>query len=515
MPENYTLYTEVDPNTHITPAASSVTLSGLDRGADTYLYRDFGADAWNGNFTVDFDFNVDAASASGSICEAFFLGNILDDVNGAHADRISARLYPYNNPSWNVGLFLSEKYGGTVYQDLNTSTGLALNTTYYARVKRVGTAFTFKVYASSANRSSETSPLVTLSLTLHATVAFRYFFPVNNYNSGHTLAFSGTLSNHNIVTGPASVWFASGTIAATSTVTGAAFPGNMVNAAGTIAGTSNIAGNANILKDAAGNITATSNITGTATGGLVIKTASGSINASSSITGNTSPIPARCSGVITAQSSINGAASIISGNIVARTVSDFTSGQTAEYRLKDGDGNLLRDWTSQGVQEISIRGDGTSTYRVWDIKRANVVIDWRITATDDFGTETINIHDSYIDDPISSRIDGTYYTAMRGLKLDKLDFLDRAISTLLAAADYIAPDNAGIAAIFEIATLLKKYARNKRTIWKDPATGIKYLIFYDDNGTTELVRKSLKGPAEENIADLATGSIATENASSV
>lgn len=93
--------------------------------------------------------------------------------------------------------------------------------------------------------------------------------------------------------------------------------------------------------------------------------------------------------------------------------------------------------------------------------------------------------------------------------------LDINVASRLAAADYTAPDNEGIASILEIVTLLKKYARNKRTIWKDPATGIKYLIIYDDNGTTELVRKSLKDPTAANIADLAVGSMALEEASSV
>lgn len=61
-------------------------------------------------------------------------------------------------------------------------------------------------------------------------------------------------------------------------------------------------------------------------------------------------------------------------------------------------------------------------------------------------------------------------------------------------------------------TLLMKYARNKKVRKMD--AGKQYLVIYDDDGTTEILRKYLTDK-DANDLDLATGILAVENASSV
>lgn len=125
----------------------------------------------------------------------------------------------------------------------------------------------------------------------------------------------------------------------------------------------------------------------------------------------------------------------VSGNtaVLFLVVTGFPSNQTVEYRIEDGDGNLVQDWTSSGVQEYA-RGDGKSRYRVWHAKITNGIVDWRIQSTTYYATESFNIY--------GSLSDGAGYTSTRA---SNLDYLDRANSASLADADYIAPDNAGIA----------------------------------------------------------------------
>ena len=72
---------------------------------------------------------------------------------------------------------------------------------------------------------------------------------------------------------------------------------------------------------------------------------------------------------------------------------------------------------------------------------------------------------------------------------------------------------ATVQSILTIVTLLKKYVRNKKEIVT--TAGVKSLVIYDDNGTTEIVRKTLKDPSGADISDLAVGMLAIENASSV
>lgn len=88
------------------------------------------------------------------------------------------------------------------------------------------------------------------------------------------------------------------------------------------------------------------------------------------------------------------------------------------------------------------------------------------------------------------------------------------VLTRLASADYTAPDNAGIASILTIVTLLNKYVRNKKEIKNIDGTNL-LIIYDDDDGSTELIRKTLKDPNGADITAVVAGALALENASSV
>ena len=107
----------------------------------------------------------------------------------------------------------------------------------------------------------------------------------------------------------------------------------------------------------------------------------------------------------------------------------------------------------------------------------------------------------------------------------RLNHLDADVSSRATGASVAAiPTNPLLTAdaridaidgILTVVTLLKKYVRNKKEILKDPTTGVKYLVIYDDDGVTEIIRKTLKDPTGADISDVITGALAVEGASSV
>ncbi len=87
------------------------------------------------------------------------------------------------------------------------------------------------------------------------------------------------------------------------------------------------------------------------------------------------------------------------------------------------------------------------------------------------------------------------------------------VATRLATSAYTAPDNASIASILTIVTLLQKYVKNKKEI--KMVGGVNHLYIYDNDGTTALIDKTLKDPSGSDITAIVAGALALEGASSV
>ena len=86
------------------------------------------------------------------------------------------------------------------YRDSGEITGLDDNTILYARWKRDDDASTYgtcylDVYSSSANRSSESAPLGSVSITCNDRVDFRYFYAFQGINGANTYSYYGFQEN--------------------------------------------------------------------------------------------------------------------------------------------------------------------------------------------------------------------------------------------------------------------------------------------------------------------------------
>ncbi|MCK5616256.1 hypothetical protein KAR91_81090, partial [Candidatus Pacearchaeota archaeon] len=132
--EDYTPpnYTETDPDSEVTVATNTITVSGMGKNTDTLVYKDFGS----GHFT-DFDHlhhcKITAWQTS-AFAAVYMLADTVNDYLGARASNIIAVVAGKNIGG---GAFrLDQSTGGSWSGD--TSLSLTLNVDYYFDTARTG-----------------------------------------------------------------------------------------------------------------------------------------------------------------------------------------------------------------------------------------------------------------------------------------------------------------------------------------------------------------------------------------
>lgn len=195
---DYTTFTEVDPSSHITvTSATRIDYSGLSRNESAYVYLDKGAAYYSGDFTFDVDI-VCTSDTGGAGQTAFcYPWGVCNSVENAKAVITnSGQLLTVEMQSSTAPvLVVAEYYNGTRYATALT-TGLSYATTYYLRIRRdeaVGTYGT--LYLDLYSDAARTSLTETKTVTLHALVDFRYLYAANTYNDGAAWAQTGYTSN--------------------------------------------------------------------------------------------------------------------------------------------------------------------------------------------------------------------------------------------------------------------------------------------------------------------------------
>lgn len=174
--EDYTTFTEVDPNSHLTVTAHHLDFDAYEN-EDCYLYKDYGADFF-GDFTHKVDVKGSAFDQDWDWGYCWMLSNDIDDGGGLLEAKKTAVSVCLVRVAGTTGLFLIEYYNGWTYGD-DDYYPITENTWYYLTITKTGTALTCKIYSDSAR----TILLDTLSRTLQADHKFRYLFGCNNYNT--------------------------------------------------------------------------------------------------------------------------------------------------------------------------------------------------------------------------------------------------------------------------------------------------------------------------------------------
>lgn len=191
--EDFTTYTEVDPNSHISKVAATITVTGMSNDEDAYVYADKGADHFGIAFTHLLETTLTAHGAGSATSGHFWaLSNTLDDMWGWYTNKNQACFlrHGYNSGTDAAYILLGETED-PYSQDSDT---LAHSVPYYCTIARTGvngvtlTAYEYTDAARTVLAASQ-------SVTLTASRLYRYVFGCNSTNSGSASSLSYTVSN--------------------------------------------------------------------------------------------------------------------------------------------------------------------------------------------------------------------------------------------------------------------------------------------------------------------------------
>lgn len=186
--EDFTTYTEEDPNDHIGLVGTNHVDFTAYRNEDAYLYKDYGENHF-GDFTHDIDVYCDTRSGVNPIAGVWALTNDVDDLKGIKdAGGTAICVQFYRKSDGTLVLRLREIYDFTNYVDDYVA---SYDTWYYLVIEKNGTSLTCKIYSDS----DRTNLLDTLSLTLHGDWQFQYVFSAITNNTGSTDYFIVDIEN--------------------------------------------------------------------------------------------------------------------------------------------------------------------------------------------------------------------------------------------------------------------------------------------------------------------------------
>ncbi len=194
--EDFTTYTEVDPNSRITVIAAKVSWS-LNRQESAWVYDDKGAAFFSGDFAHALTVTLSAASSGGFIM-AWALTNDIDGYRTIYNAAGSGLFLTLGAPSGTDETISIFEVDGveTVYNDVYTFVGAMPHTVYLkiARDESVGTFGTLYCYIFSD--AARTILLDTLSIALHTSKKdFRYIFACETWVDDGTLATTGYMED--------------------------------------------------------------------------------------------------------------------------------------------------------------------------------------------------------------------------------------------------------------------------------------------------------------------------------
>jgi len=191
--ENLTTYTEVDPNSHITPGPGGdndkAAFAGLSREETAYLVTDDGAGFWSGDWDIDGEVYVDANTGTAYFFWLCFANTASDwkTILDADGDAIGLRFRVGSSQH------IYENDGGDLYSD---DYGAAdPSTPYYHSKLRDDDAGTHgTVYDYIYSDAARTTLLDTLSVALHSQLDYRYFFALQSGNYGNNATNDGYIN---------------------------------------------------------------------------------------------------------------------------------------------------------------------------------------------------------------------------------------------------------------------------------------------------------------------------------
>jgi len=189
--ENFTTYTELDANDHITVAANLLDVNGITTSEDAWVYKDMGA----GHFGATFSHDVKVtprASDENSNCVVWADSNLIEGRkywvdNGSQA----LTVFVNNTPGHGYRFYLENNEAPRT-ADYTADFFASVDTPYYLTIERTSdTSISCRIYSDAAR----TNLLDTLTVAITAGRTYRYIFAANSTNLGTGYAFSCDIEN--------------------------------------------------------------------------------------------------------------------------------------------------------------------------------------------------------------------------------------------------------------------------------------------------------------------------------
>ena len=197
-------WTEVDADGHLTLATTKVTFATLDRDDDAYVYKDYGAGYFSGDFEHDLKFIVTSVQNASAFVFPWSMGNKVDDYHNMSLGgytRLGVCIYGTAANAFKFSCMYDEEWGWS--SKTNYAPG-----TYYLTIRRVEAVGTYgTLYLDIYSDATRETLLETVSKTLAAKTDFQYLYAVNSYNSGHTgYDVAGSVDEFDLSPGTGVVW---------------------------------------------------------------------------------------------------------------------------------------------------------------------------------------------------------------------------------------------------------------------------------------------------------------------
>lgn len=177
--EDFTTYTEIDPLFHITVAGPNlINFLQMTRDEKAYVYKDYGAGYFSGDFTHTGSFEATETFINAIIVVwglANQIGCKTDWVGGIYMDMA------YYGGTWNIDFFDMASGTGGSWAGANE------DTPYFWTITRVGVACQAKIYTDAAR----TNLVATINATQASATAYQYIYALSSWYTTGTHWGSG------------------------------------------------------------------------------------------------------------------------------------------------------------------------------------------------------------------------------------------------------------------------------------------------------------------------------------
>jgi len=204
MAENFTTYTETDPNSKLVVTSTRITATQINRNEDAYVYKNKG-NYFTGNFEIQLTLHFTDGVGATAIAFIWTLANLVDDWTGidtASGDALGIAVAAYgSSPNTYIRLQMIELNGGAEVGTDSSTYDQVMGTSTYLTIVRdesVGTYGTLYcyIYSDAARAVLED----TLTITLHSKKDFSYLYGIQSNNTGNAaIWWSGYVENLTVV----------------------------------------------------------------------------------------------------------------------------------------------------------------------------------------------------------------------------------------------------------------------------------------------------------------------------